>query len=325
MTTKTLKYKTAEFHNDTTNRTLQSMVQSALTKLKAASKRRNTVDAGSGTVRLINYHSPYKSMRVGELLDYTKGHVQPFTRIDEDAETLPLDALSPPDEQSEFVHSMFFFAIMRNHVIISQSMSLRVRQFEDYINWLLRESEIYDENQFVALIDQPPTNGISDAKGLELSAPVHFGKQLRGGDSETKINVQEDEVKNVRFFPKGSAWKALKEFLPPGLEIPEGFDLDEVAKNRELVVKLELSWKRPRKDDSTSLLDGIARQLRHVDDELDYVIQTPSGTITKDQVKLSKSVSIGNYPSGLPKREDLWHEMREWLQYLIQQNRVPSE
>lgn len=73
MTTKTLKYKTAEFHNDTTNRTLQSLVQSALTKLKAAAKRRNLVDAGSGTVRLINYHSPYKSMRVGELLIIRKG------------------------------------------------------------------------------------------------------------------------------------------------------------------------------------------------------------------------------------------------------------
>lgn len=200
-----------------------------------------------------------------------------------------------------------------------------MRQFEDYLNWLLREAEIYNENQFVALIDQPPSGTIADAKSLQLSAPVQFGTHARGGgERQTKVTLPEDQVKNVRFFPKGSAWKALKEFLPPGLEIPEGFDLDEIVKNRELVVKLELSWKGARKDDSTSLLDGIARQLRHVDEELDYAIETPSGTITKDQVKLSKPVSVGNYDSGLPKREDLWHHMHEWLQYLIQQNRVPS-
>lgn len=102
--------------------------------------------------------------------------------------------------------------------------------------------------------------------------------------------------------------------------------MDDIAMNRELVVQLKVSWKRARKDDPTTVMDTIANQFRHVDSELDYEITTRSGqTITKNQIKLSHTVSVGTDDNGLPRREDLWHQMRNWFNDLIERERVLSE
>lgn len=330
-TSKTLKYKTAVFYSDTSTRTLQEMVTAALSKKKLAIERRQDVDASSGVVRLINYHGPYKGMKVGELLDYTRGHSQPYTKIEKEKESLPLQAMSPPDNDSDFVHSIFYFGILNNHVIVSQSMSLKLRQFESYLNWLLHDSGQFKGEQFVSLSDQPTESDaakILNAKGVEFSAPVKFdhSKSGKGDTAPTRITPPGEEIESLRYYPKGPMWKALKAIWPDTLGFPEGIDPDELAMNRELIVKLELKWMRPKKGQSTALIDTIAHQLRHVDDELDYTIKTrDGGEITKDNLKLSCKASIGiNSSSKLPKREDMWPQMHTWLSSLIENKRVTS-
>ncbi|WDI42096.1 hypothetical protein [Bremerella sp. P1] len=329
-TNKTLKYKVAKFHADKTTRTLQSLVQSAIKKKNAAFDRCHTLDAVAGVTRLINYHGPYKSMRVGELLDYTKGHAQPYTKFEKKLESLPLQGMAPP-EGSDFIHSIFYFAILENHVIISQSTSLRVAQFEAYLNWLLHQTGQLKDEQFVELQDQPPmgkTGNVSDATSIEMSAPVEFVAKHPGGDEKSGniVTTEDHGVKDVRIFLKGLGMDVLKALLPEALGFPDGLSPDEIAMNRELVVNLELKWKKRRSDDSTKLLDEVAQKLRHVDDELDYKIKTKDGgVITKNDLKLSKSIAIGTNPtSKLPNRDQLWESMHEWLKELLEQNRVSS-
>ncbi len=92
------------------------------------------------------------------------------------------------------------------------------------------------------------------------------------------------------------------------------------------MVKLEVKWNRRKKDDPTTFLDQISNQLRHVDHELDYSIQTVGGaTITKDQLKLKHPVAVATNENGLPKREELWLAVHAWLTDLVTNQRVLSE
>lgn len=155
MTTKNLIHKIARFNNETNGNDLQSLLTNALkTKSAALSRRQGT--GYQGQFRLINYTGPFKGLRVGEMFDYTKGHKQPTAEFDDVAEQLELSSIAPPDKKTEFLHSILYFGISKNTVILAQSTSLKALQFEEYVNWLLRETGLLSNEDFVALCDQPP-------------------------------------------------------------------------------------------------------------------------------------------------------------------------
>lgn len=176
-TTKNLTYKIAQFYNVDGSRTLQSVLDAALTAKSVAISRREDVE-NSGLLRLINFNGHYDVLSVGELLQYTTGDRQPFANIADDATVLQLDTMDLPDGQ-EFVQGILYYAIFQNHVVVAQSMQLRAQQFEAYLNWLLREAGELQEGQGIVLADQPPTQGggeavIEDTSTVELAAPVSF-------------------------------------------------------------------------------------------------------------------------------------------------------
>lgn len=147
-------YKLASFNADP-GRTLQSYFDAALKARGTAVERREALES-EGCFRLVNYHSSHLSTSVGEFLNYTAGHKQPTASIDPSAKFLNLATLSPPAEQDEFLHSIVYFAIAENHVITSQTASLKARQLESYLNWLFRDTGVFDEAMYVQLCDQKP-------------------------------------------------------------------------------------------------------------------------------------------------------------------------
>ncbi len=189
MTSKTLIYKVARFNREVEGKSLQDLISSALKNKKAATARKQEGDADN-QFRLINYNGQHKGIRVGEFFDYTHGHKQPFAKFDDSVEELEISALAPPDNRSEFLHSILYFGIWKNSVILSQSMSLRAPQFESYVNWLLTESDLLGEGDFITLADQPPLtlqNEVVNTRGIEFHAPISFEPIEKKGDkSEIK-------------------------------------------------------------------------------------------------------------------------------------------
>lgn len=213
-TTKPLTYKVAQFHGDGTTRTLQSVLRSAFNKLDSAWSRRQSANAAGKCFRLVNYNSNYKGIQVGELLDYTMGHKQAYTTIDEKASELDLKLMKPLGKQSEFIHSILYFGVFQNHVAIAQAMSLRTRQLEDYLTWLLREAKLLTEDQWITLDDQPDPQSvqkIDGAKGVTMSAPVEFSTGQTGSDraSTSRVLAPEDHTKSFRVKPKGIGCRAI--------------------------------------------------------------------------------------------------------------------
>jgi len=322
MTTKTLIYKVARFNVETGGKNLQDLIVLALKKRKAALSRRRQGDSDN-QFSLINYHGPHQGLRVGEYFDYTHGHKQPLANFDDEAESLTISALAPPDRKSEFLHSILYFGIWKNSVILSQSMALRSPQFEAHINWLLLDCGLLGGGDFVSLCDLPPVEAkkeIANTKEIEFHAPVTLDpieKSVKTGDIS--------EVRTIGFRPDAVGWELLRKILPSELSLPRELNATDVILNSSLEVTLSLSWTRTRKDDSTALLDTIANQLRHVDTELDYVIHTRSGKITKDDLKLRRPISVGTTDEGLAKRHEMWERMQEWLEILLSEDRIPAD
>lgn len=319
MTTKTLVYKVARFNKELKGKNLQSLITLAFQKKKSAVSRRQQADS-ENHFRLINYHGPNKGMRVGEFFDYTHGHKQPMAKFEEEAEELEISSLAPPDKMTDFLHSILYFGIWENSVILSQSMSLRAPQFEAYLNWLLIDCELLGEDDFLSLCDNPPLNLASDVvntKGIEFHAPVTF--------EPIKQNKDATETRSIAFRPNNIGWDILKQIIPAEITLPTEIKASEVILNSALDVKLFVSWSKLRKDDSTEMLDKISNQLRHVDSELDYTILTKSGKITRDDFKLRRPISVGMNNDGLVKKSDMWERMQEWLEILITEEKIVHE
>lgn len=320
---KSLVYKVARFNDESNTRSLQQRLEAALKTKMAAANRRQSTDSESH-FRLVNYHGPYKGLRVGEMFDYTAGAKQPTAKIDAKAEELALDSVSPADDMSEFLHSIMYFGIRKNSVILSQSMSLRSLQFEDYINWLLREAGEIKGDDFVALNDQLPADKakqIKNTKGVTLISPV----DLKPSSVPGKSTVTASEVKGTKSIsvtPSGNAWDYLKMFLPPEVKLPSKMESNDIIQRRSLEVTVTLSWNRTYKDDPTDFMDNFSNQLRHVESELDYTIHTKSGTVTRDELKLKRPISVPENDKGLLKKEEMWERMYDWLTTLVDDNTI---
>lgn len=179
---------------------------------------------------------------------------------------MKISSLAPPDEKTEFLHSILYFGVWKNSVFISQSISLRAIHLEQYFNWLLTECNLIKDGDFINLCDHPPLelqSEITSTKGIILSAPVSF-QAGQAKDSSEFVTLQPDNI----------GWEWLKKVLSDELSLPKEVKSDEVLLNSALEVKLLLSWSRLKSDDSTALLDRISNQLRHIETELDYTIMT---------------------------------------------------
>jgi hypothetical protein len=321
VTTKTLTYKVARFNREANSTNLQDLLTTALKKKKAALSRKQEGD-GENQFRLINFHGFNNAMKVGEFFDYTLGQRQPLAEIDDNAEELRISTLAPPDKHSEFLHSILYFGLWKNSVILSQSASLRSPQFENYINWLLRDCNLLMEGDFVTLADHPPlekTEEILNTKGIEFHAPVSlFPIETTRAEKTTRIET-------LRYKPENIGWELLQSILPPEMSLPTELRASDVIQNSALEVTLYLSWSKVRKDDSTALLDRISNQLRHVDTELDYTIHTRSGKISRDEIKLRRPVSVNTTSDGLVLKSDMWVKMQDWLDALIDEERISPD
>ncbi|MCM2317964.1 MAG: hypothetical protein NDI93_01385 [Pseudomonas sp.] len=316
MTSKTLTYKLARFNNKNEKRSLQQLLTKALESKKAAGDRLKMAEDGQ-RFSLINYHGPHKNMRVGEFIDYTAGHKQPLAKIDKTVEALAISSLAPPDKQSEFLSGVLYFGVFNNSCIISQTTTLRSAKFEEYINWLLLECGLIKQGEFMTLADHPPLGkgeAVMNAKGIEFHAPVSM-VPVAPGDKDYKPN-------EVLYRTGSTGWDVIKQLLPDEFKLPGLLKANELVGGAGLQVTVKLAWTKLKKEDPTAFMDRISNSLRHIEDEVDFSIETKSGTITRDDIKLRVPVSVKEGLDGLIQKADMWEKMEDWLARLIAEKRI---
>lgn len=312
--TKKFLYKTAYFNKPLQNETLQTLLVAALKIHPKPMRRRHTPVSDEATFHLINYNQNHGKKGPGgnlfgaEFFTYTQGSDQSTLEINEEADELEVDQIFPPDKNKEFLDGTLYFGVLENHVIILQSAKLRSLALERHLNWLLIEkTKVLDNENYVALIDHIPLNKkkFKGVRGLEITTPVSF-KPVGSSTQTTNVTIE----------PTGRAWASMQSLIGEVFDLPTHMNLKEITEAPMFQLKLSLTWQRKRSEDDNDFINNIAYEMRHVGEEFDYVIDTSSGKITKDQFKLEKKYSI-EWKKGRPAFNDIFAKMLEWLEDLV--------
>ncbi|HEY8962231.1 MAG TPA: hypothetical protein VIM57_08490 [Luteolibacter sp.] len=319
-------YKCAQFLQElgSTDDTLESMLKRSLAMRKKASERMEAATS-QDLMRFVNYRLDHQLDNGGsiygcEFLAYEKGADQSTIKLDENAEEVDVQAI-PAGPDKEFLAGSVYFAVSGNHVVLFQSRGLKTQELESYLNWLIRENtRVLDSENAILLADnvtETQRESIKGAKGIRLKSPVKMEPdEVR---PQTAVGA---EARSIRVKPHGRAWSAFKQFFTEHIDLPNGFNVEDLAGIPHLEMELFLHWKGRRDESGPDFLDAIAMQMRHVDDEFDYSIETNTGSITRNEIKIHQKVSVPWTPEGRPKFDVLFPKMATWLAKLIAENRV---
>ncbi|MBZ7597348.1 hypothetical protein FML05_24390, partial [Klebsiella variicola] len=235
---KVIQYKRAVIPN--CSATLQQIIESIISEDGAAHKvstRReqiNPSDSNSG-FRMINRSSTFKTVLFGQLILFEQGKSQTLMTIADDVNYYDInaitskqiklaedDGISETDKQKitrEFVDSILYFGIRDNHVMVVQSSSLRTKDIESHLNWLIHSfGDIFSDDNFLVLQDKPTEETIrkmheSPVKKINLgSVPIKNAtsddnviiKNISDqGHLPTTIRESVEKVKKIKFMPTG--------------------------------------------------------------------------------------------------------------------------
>lgn len=312
--TKTIHYKRASFlQND--KGTLQSCLKKAIASKSKVGQRQELLDKDSHTYRFINSHRSQLGMFFGNLFLYSKGANHSLITLDDDADEYNVELIAPPEKGGktrEFIDSILYFGVMDNHVLLLQSSSLRSRDFEAYLNWILRETNVTGENNGVVLADLPSMQtrkrlSHAHTKSISIGLPVESGVSQISKHEQTK-------KRHYELFGRGA--DILKSVM--GSQWFNNFSLKESLDESNIHVNLEILYKRKTTAGAQKLLDDIAVSMRHAEGE-DVVIHLEGGgVITGDEIKLSGPVSVQT-TNGTIDQGDLYSRMHDWLKEKIDQ------
>jgi hypothetical protein len=325
-------YKVATFLKPTGNpgTTLESLLQLARKKLPKALDRFETPTSSTHERRFINYALVHTgkngngSIYGSEFLAFEHGESQSTIKIDPTATEISVAAIQAGKDK-EFLAGYVYFGVLGNHVVACQSRGLRVKELEDYLNWfLITKSKVLPDDNRVTLCDHVPKSKkahFKGVKGIQLTAPVHMHPSAETQKKAEDDNVaakaaksalrkqkkaghpaEEPETKS-QFYPvklAGKAWDAVKSLVGDTFQLPEEIDVDNLSNTPEIEVQIFLRWKGRHFEDDSNFLDGVASNLRHIDDEIDYEVRGSSGTLGKDDIKIFKELNFNWNKEGRP-------------------------
>jgi hypothetical protein len=322
---KQLHYRKARFFNPV-GRSLQDLLEEALTKLTPIAQRFEHLTDDSPDEkwkRFINTHRAAMGMQFGNLMLYADKQNRAIIAIDEAADELNVEQIAPPISEDgrrrEFLDSILYYGIRGNHVVLLQSMSLRARELELHLNWLLRQANLIDKNNVVYLNNFAPRMTHEKMERAEVKS-VKLGTPLYDHYEEVTEPPKGDK-KSLKFRPFGEGVEILKALAPNRFA---ELSWDELEASSNLEVFVEVTYKRQTDERSQQLLNRLTTALRHAGDE-DIRIELKDGSVvngTELQIKGFKSILSYN---GLLDPSDVFFKMNEWLLENLERGIIDAE
>lgn len=307
---RTIQYRLAEFNSPGKTETLKSRLDRARETARLAVNRKEPAGIDEGSFRFINEFITHAGLIYGRLLSYTEGADQLAIHISNTAESLDLAPLQA-DPGKEILKNMLYFGVVENHVLVIQSPGLKAQHLEQYLNWLLRETEVHSLKDQLFLSDpvklelrKKPLDPVK----VEFFAPMHFS-------DEAGTDVDQVESASTVVKPDSKLMAMLKAMLGknfPGLR--KGVKVQDLHNSR-LKARLTLQWTNTQQMPEHNFLDAITRNTRHLDDEIGFKITTKSGTITREQLRLSKKY-LFEATNKIPHLDAVRERMVEYLNLL---------
>lgn len=353
---KSIHYKLAGLSNCNSN--LQEILESILMEDGTASKvgmRREVIspsDSESG-YRLINRSNVFKTILFGQLILFEQGRSQALMTISDDVAFYDINAITSEqikldgEENSaneekqkikrEFIDSILYFGVLNNHMVIVQSSSLRARDLETHLGWLIHSfSDSFSSDSTLMLKDKPSADIIramnsTPVKKISLgSVPVKSEDgtgQISMKNSpdlpvKSELNSPVQKVRKVKFMPTGKGGSILKAAF--GENWFSNLKLEDSLDESNLQVNLEITYLRKTTSDGQRVMDTLASSLRNTDSD-DIQIELQGGGIIKgSDLKLSGNISI-QYNNGLIDENHLYLQMHRWLFSKIHSGAIESK
>ena len=325
--------------------TLESLLRAAIKKVPTALKRVENPPGSDTEKRFINYSLTHRGLDEGgqifgcEFFAYEEGEGQSTIAIDPNATEVSVDAVVA-GKGKEFLAGAVYFGVAGNHVVVCQSRGLKAQELENYLNWLLvTKAKLLDEENAVNLNDHIPKSKkalYKGVRGIEIKGPVQLtptaaveaqaerDREVAASAKGKKKTAQESKSAYYPVKLAGRAWEAVKTLVGDSFQLPSEIQVDDLTDTPELEVQIFLKWKGHHGEDDSDFLDGVASNMRHIDDELDYEIRSSSGTLGKDEIKIFKVQSIPWTKKVRHEFESIFPKMSDWLAGLIQGGKVDS-
>lgn len=281
----------------------------------------NPADESSG-FRFINRSDTFKTILFGQMVLFEKDKSQTLLEMNENVKFYNINSITSneifigDDDRAnkikrEFVDSILYFGILNNHIIIVQSSSLRSREFENHLNWLINLPNENEESKVALILQDCPSEETMKKMEKTPARSIRLGSlPISSEQKQEQSSASSGNVKTLKYRPAGKGGSILKAIL--GNNWAEDINLKDSLDDSNLQVSLEITYFRKTNDSGQAVIDSIATSLRHID-EADLSIKLQGGgSISGKELKLSGNLSV-EYNNGVLDENDLFLKMHKWL------------
>jgi hypothetical protein len=328
-------------------KTLQQLIKSALESHPKPAERYEPLNSASTELRCIGHYKTIKSCLCGYLTSFERGAAQPVVSDDPAATALRLGAMRPPKAgktgaQDQFVPGVLYFVISGDHVVVAQSASMRVKAFENHLNWLLksRTSELPATSPF-CLTDEAQKATKAKIRNSHVRA-ISFGQPLMeplptagdgnqgasalavsGAAATGRRRVAKKAKEERQFKPTGPVLDLLRSIITSDKDF-EKLGLDQVFDgNLEVWIQIRYpKHSRRRPEDAVALMDTLGVALRDVEGDNVSLELADGNTVSGNELKISGHVEAPSLENRLPNESVLWDNMVNWLKGQIENGTI---
>lgn len=233
----------------------------------------------------------------GDILHFTKGHLQALCRTaDDKAASVPVQQMKAP-EQSEYVHSQMFWMIKGDHAFVVQSMSLRTTEFEQYLDWLLKDktSQLSSTSQIIldARFDEAVVGGdLSDIKEIIVGgiAAAPITKPDEDAVNQVSEVTQHGKIDTGRAAGWATATAILRELLGGDASVESL--MKAVPPDAELNVQVHIGYQTKKRKVDRVALRQLETGLRNLPDSQLQVKAKGARVAADGTIRLHHDASI---------------------------------
>ena len=303
--------------------TLQQLISAALVNLTSVDLRTEPMDAQSTEVRVIGRHKIVSNVLCGYLSTWERGKSQAVITDDPQASSLSLGAVPPGTAKSgkkqEYIPGVLYFAVLDNHVALTQTTSMRGGTLESHFSWLLKSKTnslpptsslvLSDEAQKATKERIRKSHVRSISFGQPLMTEFVPTKQTNPNLAITKIN----EPEKKRFRPAGPVVDFIKNYFDEQRFETLGFDS---VLDGNLEVWIELRYpkrKRTQTEDTIMLMDNLGIGLRDIEGDQVTLELADGHRVSGKELRVSGSISTPLNAVGQPDEDNVWDALVYWL------------
>ncbi|MBD1571500.1 hypothetical protein [Aliivibrio sp. S10_S31] len=243
-----------------------------------------------------------KGMFCGQIVYVEPGNSVPvISKNDYNKASLPVEALQISDEMSrEYLDSIAFISIINNHVIILQSKAIRIKDIEEYLNFLLQSNKEIDDYEFVTL----------QANNLTLDDNTLKNKQVKNVNITLPLSVNPSHLDDT------VAFDVLSSLL--GSHRIEELKSLQTTDTKDLKIDINIGYKYNTNDANQNMLTKLTQDLLDNRDESLTIELKGTGRLVGDEIQLKTTINLP-YDKSLPVTEHVFRLMLDWLLELLDQ------